>query len=57
MKHKARKGFYRELLALMLPIAVQNIITSAVSMADVLMVGQLDQTMLSASSPFVMRIH
>ncbi len=50
MKHKARKGFYRELLALMLPIAVQNIITSAVSMADVLMVGQLDQTMLSASS-------
>ncbi len=34
----------------MLPIAVQNLITSAVNMADVVMVGQLDQTALSASS-------
>ncbi|MBQ3638295.1 MAG: MATE family efflux transporter [Clostridia bacterium] len=50
MFHKAREGFYRELLALMVPIAVQNLITAAVSMADVLMVGQLNQTALSASS-------
>lgn len=46
----AREGFYKELIVLMVPIAVQNLITSAVSMADVLMVGQLDQTALSASS-------
>ena len=50
MFQKAREGFYRELLTLMLPIAVQNLITAAVSMADVLMVGQLNQTALSASS-------
>ncbi len=50
MFSKAREGFYRELLTLMLPIAVQNLITAAVSMADVLMVGQLNQTALSASS-------
>ncbi len=47
---KPREGFYKELLHLMLPIAVQNLITSAVSFADVLMVGQLNQTALSASS-------
>ena len=47
---KARKGFYPELLHLMLPIAIQNLITSGVSFADVLMVGQLNQTALSASS-------
>ena len=34
----------------MLPIAAQNLITAAVGMADVLMVGQLNQTALSASS-------
>ncbi|MBR4896633.1 MAG: MATE family efflux transporter, partial [Clostridia bacterium] len=50
MFQKARKGFYRELLVLMLPIAVQNLITAAVGLADVLMVGQLNQTALSASS-------
>ena len=47
---KARDGFYKELFTLMVPIAVQNLITQAVNMADVLMVGQLDQTSLSASS-------
>ena len=50
MFQKAREGFYRELLVLMLPIAVQNLITAAVGLADVLMVGQLNQTALSASS-------
>ena len=47
---KARDGFYKELFTLMIPIAIQNLITQAVNMADVLMVGQLDQTSLSASS-------
>lgn len=46
----AREGFYKDLWTLMLPIAVQNLITAGVSMADVVMVGQLNQTALSASS-------
>ena len=46
----ARQGFYKDLWALMLPIAVQNLITAGVNMADVVMVGQLNQTALSASS-------
>lgn len=45
-----RKGFYHELLVLVIPIVAQNLITSAVSMADVVMLGKLDQTSLSASS-------
>ncbi|MBQ6551350.1 MAG: MATE family efflux transporter [Lachnospiraceae bacterium] len=46
----ARQGFYKDLWVLMLPIAVQNLITAGVNMADVVMVGQLNQTALSASS-------
>lgn len=46
----ARKGFYYELFALVIPIVIQNLITSAVSMADVVMLGRVDQTSISASS-------
>ncbi len=46
----ARSGFYDQLLSLLLPIVFQNLITSAVSMADVLMLGRVNQTVLSASS-------
>ena len=45
-----RPGFYHELFMLVLPIMAQNLITSAVSMADVMMLGQVDQTSLAASS-------
>ncbi len=45
-----REGFYRELFVLVIPIVIQNLITSAVSMADVVMLGRYDQTALSASS-------
>lgn len=45
-----RKGFYDELLILVLPIIFQNLITSAVTMADVIMLGRVDQVSLSASS-------
>ncbi len=45
-----RGGFYRQLFVLVLPIMLQNLITSAVSMADVMMLGRLDQTSLSAAS-------
>ena len=47
---KGRDGFYRDLFALVLPIVIQNLISSAVSLADVVMLGQVDQTSLSASS-------
>ena len=46
----ARSGFYEQLFSLLLPIVFQNLITSAVSMADVLMLGRVNQTVLSASS-------
>ena len=35
----ARKGFYKELFVLVMPIVVQNLIASAVGMADVVMLG------------------
>ena len=47
---KARQGFYRELFILLVPIVVQNLIASAVGMADVVMLGRVDQTSISASS-------
>ncbi len=46
----ARQGFYRELFVLVIPIVIQNLIASAVSMADVVMLGRVDQTSISASS-------
>ncbi len=45
-----REGFGRQLYTLVLPIVIQNLITSAVSMMDVVMLGQVDQTSLAASS-------
>ena len=45
----ARKGFYKELFVLVIPIVVQNLIASSVSVADTLMLGNVDQTSLSAS--------
>ena len=38
----ARKGFYRELYVLVMPIVVQNLIASAVGVADVVMLGRVD---------------
>lgn len=45
----AREGFYRELFVLVIPIVIQNLIASSVSVADTLMLGNVDQTSLSAS--------
>ena len=50
MSKRFREGFLSELFVLVLPIVMQNLITSAVSMADVIMLGQVNQTALSASS-------
>ncbi|MBP3755490.1 MAG: MATE family efflux transporter [Lachnospiraceae bacterium] len=45
----AREGFYRELFVLVIPIVIQNLIASSVSVADTFMLGNVDQTSLSAS--------
>ena len=47
---KPREGFYNKLFTLLMPIVIQNLITSAVGMADVVMLGQVNQTVLSAAS-------
>ena len=44
------RNFYQELRSLVLPIVIQNLITTSVTMADVLMLGRLSQTALSAAS-------
>ncbi|MBX7404465.1 MATE family efflux transporter [Clostridium chauvoei] len=50
MKITRDKKFYRLLLSISLPIAIQNLITFAVSMIDTLMVGSLGEVQLSAVS-------
>ena len=44
------KKFYRNLAAMVLPMAIQNLLTSLVSASDALMLGLLDQDALSAIS-------
>ena len=47
---KNNKAVVRNVIALSLPIAVQNVFSTAVSSADVLMVGMIGQDSLSAVS-------
>lgn len=49
MNQKA-KHFYKSLTVLVIPIAIQNLITSAVNSADVFMLGYVGQAELSAVS-------
>lgn len=44
------KNFYKLILGIALPIAVQNLITFAVSMIDTMMLGSLGEVQLSAAS-------
>ncbi len=44
------RSFYRSLASLVIPITIQNFITNAVNSADVLMLGYVGQTELSAVS-------
>lgn len=44
------KKFYRNLAVMVLPMAIQNLLTSLVSASDALMLGLLDQDALSAIS-------
>lgn len=52
MKHtrEEKKEFYRKLFALVLPLALQNLMTALVSASDALMLGLLDQSSLSSAS-------
>lgn len=50
IKEKVSTTFYNSLLKLALPIVVQNLITTAVGSADVVMLGLVSQTALSAGS-------
>ena len=45
---KQRPGFYKEVVALDTPIVLQNLITSALGMADTFMVGMLGETPMAA---------
>lgn len=45
-----KDNFYRTVFALVLPMAVQNLINVGVSAADVVMLGRVGETALSASS-------
>ncbi len=42
--------FYKSVLALVLPMAVQNLINVGISSLDVIMLGKVGETVLSASS-------
>lgn len=44
------KNFYKLILSIALPIAIQNLITFAVSMVDTMMLGALGEVQLSAAS-------
>lgn len=44
------KNFYKSVIALVIPIAIQNLINVAVTSSDVIMLGNVSETVLSASS-------
>ena len=44
------RSFYRRMFALVLPMALQNLINVGVTTADVVMLGRVGETVLSASS-------
>ena len=45
-----RKKFYKMVFALVLPMALQNLINVGVSSADVIMLGRVGETALSGAS-------
>ena len=44
------KAFYRKVLQIAIPIALQSLITIGVNMMDTIMLGSMGETQLSASS-------
>lgn len=49
-QEKNRTMFYKQVIALVLPMALQNLINVGVTSADVIMLGKVGETALSASS-------
>lgn len=49
-KIHVERSFYRSLLALTLPVALQNVISYSVNLMDTLMLGELGEVALSATS-------
>ncbi len=47
---EANRAFYRQFFSIVIPIAMQNLISSAVGIADTVMLGYVSQTALAASS-------
>jgi len=47
---RENRNFYKKLIAIVVPVTVQNIMSSLVTASDSLMLGFLDQSSLSASS-------
>lgn len=50
MLDTSKKQFYRSFFAIVVPIAIQQLITASVGVADTLMLGYVSQTALAASS-------
>ena len=44
------KNFYRKMFAIAVPMAMQNLISVAVGLLDTIMLGQLGEVAMSASS-------
>ncbi len=44
------KGFYRDVFAIMIPIALQNLIVFGINMMDTVMLGAVGETQISASA-------
>ena len=49
-RQQESRQFYRSVVALVLPMALQNLVNVAVTSADVIMLGRVGETVLSASS-------
>ena len=45
-----KKSFYAQMLKLVIPIAIQNLLSAAVNSADVIMLNYVDQASISAVS-------
>lgn len=50
MQDTQKRQFYRSFFAIVMPIAIQQLITAAVGVADTLMLGYVNQTALAAGS-------
>ena len=50
MQDTQKRLFYRSFFAIVVPIAIQQLITAAVGVADTLMLGYVNQTALAAGS-------